>query len=127
MYNADETDLFLRALPDKTYKSEKCSGGKLSKERLSILILCQYRRTQRRIAYLPVTWRFNKKAWTTQDIMNEWLLQFDRKMVRQKRKILLFLDNTASHLREVKLQNINLVVLPPNTTSVYQPLDQGII
>ena len=48
-------------------------------------------------------------------------------MMKQKRKILLFLDNAGSHSREVKLQNIKLIFLPPNTTSVCQPLDQGII
>jgi hypothetical protein len=39
IFNADETGLFFRALPNKTYslKGEKCSGGKLAKERLSIL------------------------------------------------------------------------------------------
>lgn len=39
IYNADESGLFFRALPDKTMalKSEKCVGGKFSKERLTIL------------------------------------------------------------------------------------------
>ena len=39
VYNADESGLFFRAFPDKTLalKSEKCSGGKLSKERLTVL------------------------------------------------------------------------------------------
>lgn len=146
VYNADETGLFFRALPDKTlaFRSEKCSGGKLSKERLTILFcanmagqkedLLVIGKAARPRAFknvlvrdLPAIWKFNKKAWMTQDIMNEWLLQFDRKMVRQKRKILLFLDNAASHPREVNLQNIKVIFLPPNTTSMCQPLDQGII
>lgn len=39
VYNADETSLFFRALPNKTlaFKNEKCTGGKLSKERLTVL------------------------------------------------------------------------------------------
>lgn len=60
-------------------------------------------------------------------IMAEWLEQLDRKMAIQKRNILLFLDNAASHPRNMKLKNIKICFLPPNTTSVSQPLDQGII
>lgn len=45
VFNADETGLLFRALPDKTLclKNETCSGGKVAKERLTIL-LCQYDR-----------------------------------------------------------------------------------
>jgi hypothetical protein len=59
--------------------------------------------------------------------MTEWLLQFDRKIGLQKRKILLFMDNAGSHPRDLKLTNIKIIFLPPNTTSFCQPLDQGII
>jgi hypothetical protein len=76
---------------------------------------------------LPATWKSNRKAWMTGDIMSEWLLQLDRKMGIQKRKILLFLDNAGSHPRVLKLKNVKVIFLPPNTTSVCQPLDQGII
>ncbi|XP_044755145.1 tigger transposable element-derived protein 6-like [Coccinella septempunctata] len=146
VYNADETGLFFRALPEKTlaFRSEKCIGGKLSKERLTILFCANMAgqkedmlvigKAARPRAFknvpmkdLPVMWKFNKKAWMTQDIMSEWLLKFDLKMRKQKRKILLFLDNAGSHPREVKLQNIKVIFLPPNTTSMCQPLDQGII
>lgn len=37
------------------------------------------------------------------------------------------MDNAASHPREVELENIKIIWLPPNTTSVCQPLDQGVI
>lgn len=76
---------------------------------------------------LPVMWKSNKKAWMTGDIMTEWLQQFDRKIGHQKRKILLFLDNAGSHPQNLKLKNIKILFLPPNTTSICQPLDQGII
>ena len=37
IYNADEFDLFYQCLPDKSYqfKTEKCSGGKHSKIRIT--------------------------------------------------------------------------------------------
>lgn len=146
IYNADESGLFFRALPDKTMalKSEKCFGGKLSKERLTILFcvnmvgekekLLVIGKAARPRAFknvnikdLPAFWKHNKKAWMTRDIMAEWLEQFDRKMSQQNRKILLFLDNAASHPKDIILKNIKIVFLPPNTTSVCQPLDQGVI
>lgn len=76
---------------------------------------------------LPATWTSNKKAWMTRSIMTDWLLDMDKRMGFQKRKILLFLDNAGSHHRELNLKNIKIIFLPPNTTSVCQPLDQGII
>jgi hypothetical protein len=41
IYNADETGLFFQALPTKSFvvKGEKCTAGKMSKERL-IVLLC---------------------------------------------------------------------------------------
>jgi hypothetical protein len=40
IYNADETGLFFRLLPDKTFefKDVKCHGGKQSKDRLTALV-----------------------------------------------------------------------------------------
>jgi hypothetical protein len=37
IYNTDETGLFFKCLPDKTYgfSNEKCHGGKKSKDRLT--------------------------------------------------------------------------------------------
>ncbi|GBO40723.1 Tigger transposable element-derived protein 6 [Araneus ventricosus] len=67
------------------------------------------------------------KAWMTTEIMSDWLVELDNKMKKQKRKIILFMDNATSHPDDLKVKNINLVFLPPNTTSMLQPLDQGII
>ena len=44
----------------------------------------------------------------------------------QKRRILLFVDNAPSH-PTLQLRNFKLQFLPPNTTSLLQPMDQGII
>lgn len=37
------------------------------------------------------------------------------------------MDNAACHLVDIILSNVRLQYFPPNTTSVLQPLDQGII
>uniref|UniRef100_A0A1B6I965 HTH CENPB-type domain-containing protein n=2 Tax=Homalodisca liturata TaxID=320908 RepID=A0A1B6I965_9HEMI len=40
IYNADETELFLKCLPDKilSCKGDKCHGGKNSKHRLTVML-----------------------------------------------------------------------------------------
>jgi hypothetical protein len=40
IYNADETELFWKALPDRTlvFKNQRVSGGKFSKERVTCLV-----------------------------------------------------------------------------------------
>ena len=59
----------------------------------------------------------------------EWITAFDRDMRLQKRKVLLVGDNCAAHLKDSSnhLHNVKLVFLPPNTTSLIQPCDMGII
>ena len=105
VYNADESGLFFRALPDKTLalKSEKCSGGKLSKERLTVLFCASMTGQKEKLLVigksarpralknvsikdLPVIWKSNKKAWMTREIMGEWLAELDRKMGIENRK-----------------------------------------
>ena len=40
MFNADECGLFFKLMADKSYvfKGEKCQGGKLSKEMVTVLV-----------------------------------------------------------------------------------------
>jgi hypothetical protein len=41
--------------------------------------------------------------------------------------VLLYLDNFSGHKTEQHLENIEIKFLPANTTSLSQPLDQGVI
>ncbi|GFO43401.1 phosphoinositide phospholipase c [Plakobranchus ocellatus] len=45
----------------------------------------------------------------------------------QKRKVLLTLDNCTAHPKVTNLKAVELLFLPPNTTSKSQPCDMGII
>ena len=63
----------------------------------------------------------------TQKIMQDFLTSFDEKMRTAKRKIILFMDNAGPHPDNIQLTNVKVIFFPPNTTSVSQPLDQGII
>lgn len=60
-------------------------------------------------------------------LYREWLHEFDKKMQRQKRDVLMFVDNAPGHPKDVPLKNTKVIFLPANTTSELQPLDQGII
>ena len=42
-------------------------------------------------------------------------------------KVLLLLDNAGGHPDELYYEGVKVEFLPPNTTSVLQPMDQGII
>ena len=37
------------------------------------------------------------------------------------------IDNCPSHKITIELKQIEILIIPPNQTSIYQPLDQGII
>ena len=63
------------------------------------------------------------------DIMNTVIAKLNRRMVKEKRNILLLMDNVSSHSPFLceSFSNVKVVFLPVNTTSRLQPLDAGII
>lgn len=148
IYNCDETALFWKAEPNHTLAHAPISGTKRLKDRVSIMVTCnatgdhklpllfihrsQTPRCLKGIlkSSLPVWYYWNAKAWMVRSIFGHYLNRLDSMMRRANRHILLLADNAASHKPEEvinNLTNIKLHFLPPNTTSVLQPLDQGII
>lgn len=63
----------------------------------------------------------------TQEVFRKIMKSFNNRMIREKRHVLLLLDNAAVHESGLLLSNVKLQFLPPNTTSHTQPLDAGII
>lgn len=143
IFNADETGLCFRALPSKTYaiKGDPCKGTKSAKDRITVLLACSAAgekltplvigksakpRCFKGREIMPVTYRHNRKAWMSSVLFTEWIDKLNNSMIRQKRKILLLLDNCAAHPSLVR-SNVKCVFLPPNTTSKLQPCDAGII
>ncbi|XP_051170921.1 tigger transposable element-derived protein 6-like [Leptopilina boulardi] len=145
IYNADETALFFKCLPNKTFtfRGEDCCGGKQSKERLTVLHCANMTGTNKLplliigkskkprcfkgVKTLPVDYNSNSKAWMTRNIFTEWLHKVNNNMKKKKTKILLFVDNCAAHSKLPKLTHVKIVFLPAHTTSQLQPLDQGVI
>ena len=71
----------------------------------------------------------SKKAWMTSKIFEGIFVQLVKRMKRENRNIILFLDNAPCHppLPSSSFTNIKLAFLPKKTTSRSQPLDAGII
>ena len=155
VYNADETGLIWKKMPDSTYiarETKKAPGRKAYKDRFTLLLCCNASGTHKmkptvvhkslnprsyaRVTDRGVYWYKNKAAWVTQAVTNEW---FDDHFVPDARehcrkmnvdfKVLLILDNAPGHphLLEGRHPDVKVVFLPPNTTSILQPLDQELI
>ncbi|XP_031336955.1 tigger transposable element-derived protein 4-like [Photinus pyralis] len=144
-FNGDETGLFFKLTPDRTlkFKGDKCSGGKLSKERITVFVCSNMDGSEKRrlvvigksasprcfkaTKNLPVTYYSNKRAWITSEIFEKILRDWDTELEKRKRKILLLVDNCPAHPKVLNLKRIELIFLPPNVTAVLQPMDQGVI
>jgi hypothetical protein len=145
IYNADETGLFWKALPDRTlaFKNERVSSGKLSKERVMclvcasmagekvpLLVIGKYAKPRafKSANRLPVEYRANRKAWMTSTLFDEWLLRFDKRMGAEKCNVALILGDCAAHsVNTAAVRDVSVYFLPPNTTSKTQPMHAGVI
>ncbi|KAG5888111.1 hypothetical protein JTB14_023405 [Gonioctena quinquepunctata] len=156
VYNADESGLFWRVMPNKTFVScneKDVPGRKVSKERVTILPCANAAGTHAlkmvvigksnkprafKNIDLPVHYYGQKSAWMTKDLFKKW---FDECFVPEVRKwlkdhnfpqkALLLLDNAPGHPSEKELTTedkcITAMFLPPNCTALIQPMDQNII
>lgn len=150
IYNMDETGYYFALQPDRGLSTEQLDGKRKDKQRITVALTCNGTGSDRlppwiigtaenprcfkniNRATLGCHYRHNHTAWMKFGIMIEFLLWFDRKM--QGRKIVLGLDNFSVHEKGVRevggdlgLQNTRIIWLPANTTSKFQPMDQGII
>jgi hypothetical protein len=147
VYNMDETGLFWRNSIHRGLTSENAPGRKKDKSRITVVVCTNASGSDRyplwfighskvpralkgiNFTALGCTWRSNKKAWMNTGLMVEWLQAFYKHI--GTRKVILTMDNLKAHINGVEEapppSNIHIIWLPKNSTSVFQPLDQGII
>ncbi|XP_055380074.1 jerky protein homolog-like [Condylostylus longicornis] len=156
LYNVDETGLFYKNLPEKTYvlSSEKNAPGiKSYKQRITVLLGTNATGSHKlkpliigkaanprcfKNFQLPLEYNHSKNAWMTTDIFKKW---FHHSFVPQVKKFLaskniaqkaiLLLDNAPSHPPAEQLISedgkIFVLYMPPNVTPLIQPMDQNVI
>ena len=61
------------------------------------------------------------------DLFTKWVKELDRKYAAQDRKIALIVDNCPAHPKVDGLEAIELIFLPPSTTSKTQPMGHSVI
>ncbi|XP_023311330.1 tigger transposable element-derived protein 2-like [Anoplophora glabripennis] len=156
IYNADESGLFWKVLPDKTLASSaetSASGSKVSKERitfmpcansignhkLQLLVVGKAKKPRSfGSVKLPVHYQGQRRAWVTRDIFLEWFREHfvpevkrHLKKLRLPQRALLLLDNAPGHPDAEDLTtedgNFSVLYMPPNCTPLIQPMDQNVI
>ena len=156
IYNMDETGYYWKMKPDRSLSTFEESGRKKDKARITVSLIYNSIGTDRlplwfiskakrpncfkaerlqNLESLGTFWRYNDTAWMNHHIMKEYLRWFDAQMRIQNKHALLLMDNFSAHELAVEqieemttpLTNTKVIWLPPNATSIHQPLDQGII
>jgi hypothetical protein len=151
IYNMDETALYWKSSPDNSLASEELRGGEADKSRITANFCCNADGSHkldiffiakalrprafkgiRHIESLGCQWKKTCKGWMNSLVFQEFLTWFKQQV--GERKVLLLIDGYRAHRTGLEFwsnanssTNVRVEFLPPNTTSVCQPLDQGII
>ncbi|KAA6375526.1 MAG: putative tigger transposable element-derived protein 4 [Streblomastix strix] len=145
IFNMDEFALFFQWAMRNTIKEkgQEIKGTKISKKRingltgasitgeklpLAIIGLSEHPRSFTGHKVQPFQYYSQKNAWMITPIFNEYLRRENEILTITGRKICITVDNCSSHkIYPSFFSNITIRYLTPNTTSVLQPMDQGII
>jgi hypothetical protein len=150
--NVFNTGLFWKLSPNRSLATEVQAGGKNANDRLTLALTTNADGSERMALWLigktknprclknidrrnlRVQYRHNKSKWMMGIICEEYLRWLDNKMRGEGRHVLLIMDNFSGHELAVTLvggkqglSNVRVEWLPANTTSHWQPMDQGSI
>ena len=136
IYNGDETALFYKLLPHRTYcfDGDKPAGSAKHKDRLTLLIItnidgsdhrklsvidksktprCLQKKYKMQIKDMVVDWYASKNAWMTGEIHHQIMTKLNNEMRLSNCHILYVCDNASSYqVREYS--HIKFLMLPPN-------------
>ena len=156
IFNCDETGLQYRLLPRKTLVRKELKEGKKCKDRITICACANVTGTIKlpllfigkaakphcftryELNNLPVVYKSQKNAWVNCNIFSAWFhdsfvpfVQDELRNIGQQPKALLLMDNCSAHPDEELLISrdglVKAMFLPPNVTSLIQPMDQGVL
>ena len=154
IYNWDETGLYFRLIPSATYTApneqrRRTRGTKAqkAKDRVTLITCTNAIGTHKiplamigkaaqprcfRTSPSPLPYNSQKNAWNDHVLTKWWFHDVFLPAIRKRtsRPVILIADNFGSHDEtDAALQDpqVKWVLLPPNCTSVHQPMDQGII
>eukprot|EP00116_Pleurobrachia_bachei_P003893 sb/3464155/ len=155
LFNADETGLIYRKAPNSSYvlaeEKGKLPGRKQAKERVTLmeggnaagtikLPMVMVGKSKKPRCFnkmaekaIPVRYRAQKKAWMSSEVFSDIFLKIwvpHIKCELQKKgldqRAIILVDNATCH-QELEKDGIKVRFLPANTTSLIQPMDQGVI
>ncbi|KAH8924758.1 DDE-domain-containing protein [Atractiella rhizophila] len=120
-FKGDETAIFWN-MADSGLAQEATSSVKRDKARLSNRTF--QKKTAKQLGFNHYYW--NKKAWMTGSIFQDWLSDLGKDMRKKNCKIVLLIDNAPSHIwRQEMLTNVHVEPFKPNMTSFVKPMDAG--
>lgn len=154
-YNADETGMQWRALPNTSivFKEEKeVRGFKICKERVTLMV-CSNATGSHKIPMMvigksqkprcfgkkiPDNYYANKTAWMSSELFIRWYedifipaVEDHQRRNGRVKPVILLLDNAPVHPRADSLERnggrFRVRYLPPNVTALIQPMDQTVI
>jgi hypothetical protein len=145
IFNMDETAMYYCKAPDRTISPNPVFGRKKSKKRMTVAVTTNADGSEKlpllfvgsarqprcfnksSPEQLGISYSSTSKGWMTRELFRAWVLELDANMKAEGRHILLLVDNVSSHHTDEVLTNVRIQMLPPNTTSLLQPQDAGII
>ncbi|XP_004082589.1 tigger transposable element-derived protein 1-like [Oryzias latipes] len=147
VFNMGETGLFWKQIPSQA----KASGFRGQKDRVT-LVMCGNAAgfmikpglisrlknpralKNKNMSALPVYWMHNTMAWMTKALNLNWFkgcfIPEVKGYLTEKGldfKVLLLIDNAGGFADDLSHDGVQIEFLPPNTSSLIQPMDQGII
>lgn len=145
VFNMDETGLFWKRMPSRTFifKDEaKVCGFKAYKDRVTI-VMCGNAEgfllkpalinkdknptplKNKNKHLLPVHWMHNNKGW-----FHECFIPQVKRYLAEKGlefNVLLLMGDARANAHDLSCDGVRIEFLPPNITSLIQPMDQGVI